>query len=137
MGALGRVKENVQNSKIAGMVREAVGAFVTMLNYVDEENDNENDAVNKAIEDTIKKVKDNPEEVRNIQNIAKALNFQTDLLDKVIENEYRENNKDEEGYNKIPNKIEDINAEVSEKDALNKMNDRQKGGKEKTRVDED
>lgn len=84
----------------------------------------------QAIEEAIQETKkENPEMAGELDKIQSQLEkqFKTDDV----------NEKDEDGYYKIPNKVGDIRAEVSEEKAIQEGKQRTKGGKQKTRVDED
>lgn len=82
----------------------------------------------QAVEEAIKETKkENPEMAGELDKI------QSQLEKQIPANE----EKDEDGYNKIPDKVGDIRVEVSEEKAIREGKQRAKGGKQKTRVDED
>lgn len=89
-------------------------------------------AVEEAIQET---KKENPEIADELDKIQKAINYQQDRTENG--NSSSQNEKDEDGYNKIPDKVGNIKAEVSEEKAIQAGKQRAEGGKQKTRIDED
>lgn len=106
MGALANLKERIKSNKVYKLVAEAFGSLSGMVTSVPEEEVEVGGEVTAAIEK---------------------------LYGNVIERTGME--KDKDGYNEIPNKLEGIEAEVSEVQAQVR-NDRAKGGKERIKGDE-
>ena len=114
MGALARNIKNIQqmiaNSAIYKMFSEMREGFSAMVTEEPEVESVVAPELQAAIDKTFEKVEKQLGVVPEIQ-------------------------KDADGYNKIPNKLEGIEANVSEVKAQVKA-DREKGGEQKTRVDE-
>lgn len=102
------------------------------------EEEYEEDNIDKAIKDT----ELSEEEAKKI---GEALSYEQEKLEKQATDrfedfkfEINDPEKDEDGFNKIPDHVtEQVKAQVSEEKAKAETKGRAKGGKEKTRVDED
>ena len=137
MGALANIKDNLKESKVVVVLNEA---FETLKYMISLESEVDENTIEAAIENTIK---ENPEMSEELGKVAEIVKLDEQVLSEMQENilDYSntfgkvENIKDEDGYDKIQDKL-DIEAKVSEEEAL-RNGKRDKGGKEKTRVDED
>lgn len=132
MGALANMKE----TRIGQILTGAFGAFIGMVNFQYEEDE----SIEEAIKET---VKENPEIAGDLNKVIEIVEIENKVLAE-MEPDYTEafgkelGVKDKDGYNKIPDKLDDIGAKVSENEALNtNAKEREKGGRQRTRVDED
>ena len=126
MGALANVKNNLKDSKIGLMIADTYRLLLTMVNS----NEESDYSIQEAIDITRK---GNPEEATELEKVFDAINYETEKLNKQAEEQF---GKDE--YIEIPDKVtNNLKAEVSEKEALEEGKGRAKGGRQKTRVDED
>lgn len=131
MGALANMKE----TRIGQMITGAFGAFIGMVNFQYEEDE----SIEEAVKET---VKENPEMAGDLNKVVEIVGIENKVL-KEMEPDYTETfgkelgGKDKDGYNKIPDKLDNIGAEVSEAKAAKGDNGRRKEGKQRTRVDED
>lgn len=130
MGALAKIRESELVKIVGATVGEAFNAFVGMVNF------QEGESLEEAIASA---KKENPAEAKELENFEKVAVLTDKDLNEKAEKQFIivEPKKDEDGYNKILDKIGDIGATVSEKKAEADMKQRQKGGKQKTRVDEE
>lgn len=138
MGTLANVRDNLKESKIGLMLRDAYGALLAMVNS----EGYEEQTVEEAIQATIK---ENPEMGKDLKKFGEIEPISEKSLEEKVRKQFDTsetfgielNGKDEDGYNKIPNKVGNIEAKVSEEEALKQKSERQKDGRQKTRVDED
>lgn len=135
MGALARMKE----SKIGQVIGGAFGAFIGMINF--EEYDEE-----QTVEEAVREIlKENPKMAEEMNNFIEIDKISEKVLDEKVKKQFDSSKTfgndaydgKTDGYNNIENKLNGIEAKVSEKDALEGKSERIKGGKQKTRVDED
>jgi uncharacterized Zn finger protein len=104
-----------------------------MVNFEGEEDM----TIEKAIEVTRKNDQLEAEELKKVEE---ALKYQEEKSNEEIIKrfgDFSENEKDEDGYNKLPNKLKGIEEKVSEEKAREETKIREKNGKEKTRVEEE
>lgn len=128
MGTLTKLRNKFKESKIGPMLKSASEAFLSMMGL---EEDDDDISVEYAVESAIKANKNDPQLVKDLKVFLKEYErTEKGFKDKIAE-------KDEDGYNKIPNKVGDISAVVSEEKAIKEEKQRAKGGKQRTRVDED
>lgn len=133
MGAFSRIKENVKNNSVIKMLYESYSLIVKMVNFEGEEDM----TIEKAIEVTRK---NDPLEAEELKKVEEALKYQEEKSNEEIIKrfgDFSENEKDEDGYNKLPNKLKGIEEKVSEEKAREETKIREKNGKEKTRVEEE
>lgn len=133
MGAFSRIKENVKNNSVIKMLYESYSLIVKMVNFEGEEDM----TIEKAIEVTRK---NDPLEAEELKKVEEALKYQEEKSNEEIKKrfgDFSENEKDEDGYNKLPNKLKGIEEKVSEEKAREETKIREKNGKEKTRVEEE
>jgi len=134
MGALTNVRKNLSKNPILKMFGEMRELLVFMINS---EGEVDEQTVEQAIKET---QKSNPNELKNLEKVEEAIKFQESRLDKEGVDRFKitDEEKDEDGYNMLPDKFKDIRETVSEKDAIKNTNsEREKGGRQRTRVDED
>jgi hypothetical protein len=133
MGAFSRIKENFKNNSVIKMLYESYSLIVKMVNFEGEEDM----TIEKAIEVTRK---NDPLEAEELKKVEEALKYQEEKSNEEIIKrfgDFSENEKDEDGYNKLPNKLKGIEEKVSEEKAREETKIREKNGKEKTRVEEE
>lgn len=124
MGALAR---KIKESNMYQMFESVQKLILDMVNSEYEPDDQ---TVEQAIADV---KKENPE--MDLNDIEKDINEGTKALEEQAKELF---GKDEDGYNKIPNKLENIKADVQKIEIEeDKTVERAKGGRERTRVDED
>lgn len=125
---MGTLTNYIKESKLGKILSEAGGAFWLILNSEVDDDGDIGAVVNAAI-------KENPEqsgELKKFEEIARLTD--TDLAQQAERFEKVEDSK----YNDLENKLEDIEATVNEVAAKSvEKNDREKGGRQRTRVDED
>lgn len=137
MGVPQKKVENKRFEAIKEWFEDFKNACKELLNAFNAEVDEYIDMGTKqAVEEAIQETKkENPEIADELDKIQKAINYQQDRTENG--NSSSKNEKDEDGYNKIPDKVGNIKAEVSEEKAIQAGKQRAEGGKQKTRIDED
>ena len=140
MGALTEVKKYFKKGIMGIMLGSSFGALVSMVNLTGEVDDN---SVKVAVENTIKNNKDNAKLVKDVNNFVKIYEISEKVSEENVKqrfdtsNTFGENEKDKDGYKQIEDRLQGIEAEVSEEKAQNETNNRQQGGKQKTMLEED
>lgn len=134
MGTLANARDNFKESKIGRMFGDVAGLLSVMVNSVD---DGEQ-TVEEAIQTTMK---ENPAISEELEKIGEIIPMSEKSLGEKAEKINDTSNTfgidlDSDGYKKIPNKVADIKIEVAEPKVLEKK-ERAKGGKQRTRVEED
>lgn len=132
MGALANILTNIKESRIGKVIRGAWNAFYSMISL---------EEIDKRLEEEIEEAKKEgtPEEIAELNKIKQMAVLTERVLDEKAAEQFKiaEPEKDNDGFNKIPNKLDGMEATVSEEKAVKDLSQRKKGGKEKTRVDED
>lgn len=127
MSALAKSRFNVVIRNIFGGLGEAVKSFGEYINSTDIDDVTVSELV---VSGEDKKV---IEAIKIEEETRKKLEAKTFGNSSLIKKD-----KDEDGYNKIPDKLKDIKAEnISARVEQTSDNERAKGGRQKTRVDED
>ena len=131
MDTLAKVKESLKENYISRMMGEIVGLLSNMVNSIEE---GEMD-VKQAIEQTIK---ENPNEAKSLKKTEKAIEYEEQSRAKEVESQLTsEMELDKDEFNKIPNRLEDINAVVSEQQAQKEIAKAEKEENQKTREEKD
>ena len=133
---MGALANRIKESTLGKIFEEVKIAFNELLD--DAIVDDDSQTIENAIEETKKEYPG----IADIDKVGQISNANDKVLDEMAkrfdDTEYFKTNVDEDGYYKLENKLENIKAEVSEKNVMNlENNSRVKGGKQKTRVDED
>lgn len=131
MGALAKIKKTTFGKVIKETVIGSFGAIFQMANSQEEDDDLE-----KVIA-SAKKGISNPAEAKKLENFEKVAALTQKGLEEKAEKQFSiaDPKKDEDGYNRIPDRIGNIEATVSELKAEKNSNAREKGGEQKTRND--
>lgn len=136
MGTLANVRDNFKGSKIGRMLGDVVGLLSTMVNS----EGYEDQTIEEAAKEVVMK---NPEMSGAIEKTIEAISYEEEKRAKQAEKQFNSKDTfgtelDADGYKKIPDNVtENIKAKVSEEEALKQKSERQKDGRQKTRVDED
>lgn len=135
---MGALANRIKESTLGRIFEELKIAFNELVN---EDIDDYVETVDEAIEET-KKEYPGMADLKKVGQIAIANDKVLDeMAERFDDKEYFKDTLsdiDEDGYYKVENKLQDIKAEVSEKNAVDlEKNSRAKGGKQRTRVDED
>ena len=135
---MGALANRIKESTLGRIFEELKIASIAVIKFLDEDKNDYVETVDEAIEET-KKEYPGMADLEKVRQIAIANDKVLDeMAERFDDKEYFKTNVDEDGYNKLENKLDNIKAEVSEKNAMNlENNSRIKGGKQKTRVDED
>lgn len=130
MGALAKIGETTFGKVIKETVMGSFGAIFQMANF--QEGDDLREVIASA-----KKGTNNPAEAKELENFEKVAVLTEKVLEEKAEKQFiiADSEKDEDGYNKIPDRIRDIEATVSEETAEINVKAREKGGEQKTRND--
>ena len=134
MASFEEMKKTLRKSVLGAVFAASFGSLFSMVNLQEEVDET---TMERVFE---KAKKENPEEIAQLEKIEKALDYQTEKSKEEEKRFYSEylDEKDDDGYKKIPDKVTNrVKAEVSEKKALETKSERTKGGRQKTRVDED
>ena len=135
---MGALANRIKESTLGRIFEELKIASIAVIKFLDEDKNDYVETVDEAIEET-KKEYPGMADLEKVRQIAIANDKVLDeMAERFDDEEYFKTNVDEDGYNKLENKLENIKAEVSEENAMNlENNSRIKGDKPKTRVDED
>lgn len=128
MGALADRKPSVLEKVVRETVGGAFGALLGMVNFQEGE----------SLEEVIASAKkENPAEAKKLDDFEKVAVLTEQVLQEKAKKQFDivDSEKDEDGYNKIQDRIGDIEATVSEEKAEIKVKAREKGGEQKTRLD--
>lgn len=130
MGALAKIGETTFGKVIKETVINSFDAIFQMANF--QEGDDLEEVIASA-----KKGKNNSVEAKKLENFEKIAVLTNQVLEEKAKKQFiiADSEKDEDGYNKIPDRIGDIEATVSEEKAGINVEAREKGGEQKTRND--
>lgn len=130
MGALAKIEETTFGKVIKETVIDSFGAIFQMANF--QEGDDLEEVIASA-----KKGTNNSAEAKELENFEKIAVLTDQVLEEKAKKQFiiADSEKDEDGYNKIPDRIGDIEATVSEEKAGINVEAREKGGEQKTRND--
>ncbi len=130
MGALAKIGETTFGKVIKETVIDSFGAIFQMANF--QEGDDLEEVIASA-----KKGTNNSAEAKELENFEKIAVLTDQVLEEKAKKQFiiADSEKDEDGYNKIPDRIGDIEATVSEEKAGINVEAREKGGEQKTRND--
>ena len=130
MGALAKIGETTFGKVIKETVINSFDAIFQMANF--QEGDDLEEVIASA-----KKGKNNSAEAKKLENFEKIAVLTNQVLEEKAKKQFiiADSEKDEDGYNKIPDRIGDIEATVSEEKAGINVEAREKGGEQKTRND--
>ena len=130
MGALAKIGETTFGKVIKETVIDSFGAIFQMANF--QEGDDLEEVIASA-----KKGTNNSAEAKELENFEKIAVLTDPVLEDKAKKQFisADSEKDEDGYNKIPDRIGDIEATVSEEKAGINVEAREKGGEQKTRND--
>ena len=130
MGALAKIGETTFGKVIKETVIDSFGAIFQMANF--QEGDDLEEVIASA-----KKGTNNSAEAKELENFEKIAVLTDQVLEEKAKKQFiiADSEKDEDGYNKIPDRIGDIEATVSEEKAGINVEARDKGGEQKTRND--
>lgn len=130
MGALAKIKNTTFGKVIKETVIGSFGAIFQMVSF------QEDDDLKKVIA-SAKKGISNPAEAEALKKFEEIADLTEKVLNERAEKQFviGDSEKDEDGYNRIPDRIGNIEATVSEPKAKKNSNAREKGGEQKTRND--